>query len=137
MAKQMFEKRLDIQALKIPSPKLKIEGQTFPFRRYGQSINGRNAILFVKVVKKGRLSFRGPSQSNIRNEQKARFIEEDQMGPTSVGVFLYGANGIASNERPLPRFSVKLAALASDNSIPSPRGVSTHGWGDIERRTAD
>ena len=131
----MFEKSVDIQAREIPGPKLKVEGQTPSFRRYGQRIDGRNTILFVKMVKKGRLSLRGPSASNVRNEQEARFIQEDQMGPTSVGVFLYGAIDTASNERSLLRFSVKLAALASGSSIPSLRAVSTHGWDDIERRT--
>jgi hypothetical protein len=135
MAKQMLEKSVDIQAREIPSPKLKVEGQTPPFRRYGQRIDGRNTILFVKVVKKRRLSLRRPSPSNVRNEQEARFIQEDQMGPTSVGVFLYGANDTASNERSLLRFSVKLAVLASDSSTPSLRGASTRGWDDIERRT--
>jgi len=135
MAKQMFEEGVDIQPRKIPSSKLKIQGQPFPFRRYGQSIDGRNTILFVKVVKKGGLPFRGPGPRNVRNEQKARFIKEDQMGPTSVGVFLYGANGTDSNERSLPRLFVKLVAPASDSSTPSLRGVSTRGWDDIERRT--
>jgi hypothetical protein len=135
MSEQMFEKGVDIQAREISGSKLKIESQTFPFRRYGQSIDGGNTILFVKMVKKGRLPFRRPSPSNVRNEQKARLIKEDQMGPTSVGVFLYGANGTASNERSVPRFFVRLAALASDSSSPGLLGVSTHGWGDIERRT--
>ena len=135
MAKQMFEESVDIQARKISSSKLKIQGQMSPFRRYGQSIDGRNTILFVKVVKKGGLPFRGPGPRNVRNEQKARFIKEDQMGPTSVGVFLYGANGTDSHERSLPRLFVKLVAPASDSSTPSLRGVSTRGWDDIERRT--
>jgi hypothetical protein len=135
MAKQMLEKCTDIQAREIPSPKLKVESQTLPFRRYGQRIDSRNTTLFVKVVKEGRLSLRGPGASNVRNEQEARFIEEDQMGPTSVGVFLYGANDTASNARSLLRFAVKLAALASDSSIPDSRGASTRGSDDIERRT--
>jgi hypothetical protein len=134
MAKQMFEESVDIQSRKIPSAKLKVQGQTFPFWGYGQSIDGRNTILFVKVVQKGGLPFRGPGPRNVRNEQKARFIKEDQMGPTSVGVFLYGANGTASNERSLPRLFVKLVAPASDSSTPSLRGVSTRGWDDSERR---
>jgi hypothetical protein len=135
MAKQMFEESVDIQPRKILSSKLKVQGQTFPFRRYGQSIDGRNTILFVKVVKKGVLPFRGPRPRNVRNKQKARFIKEDQMGPTSVGVFLYGTSGTASNQRSLPRLFVKLFAPASDSSTPSLRGVSTRGWDDIERRT--
>jgi|OpeIllAssembly_1097287.scaffolds.fasta_scaffold430976_2 hypothetical protein len=135
MAKQMFEESVDIQSRKIPSSKLKVQGQTFPFRRYGQSIDGRNTILFVKVVEKGSLPFRGPSPSNVRNEQKARFIKKDQMGPTSVGVFLYEANGTVSNERSLPRLFVKHVAPASDSSTPSLRGVSIRDWDDSERRT--
>ena len=135
MMKQVFEERVDIQSCKIPGSKLKIQGQTFPFWRYGQSIDGRNTILFVKVVEKGSLPFRRPSPSNVRNEQKTRFIKEDQMGPKSVGVFLYAANGISSNERSLPRLFVKHAALASDSSTPSLQGVSTRGWDDSERRT--
>jgi len=135
MAEQMLEKGMNIQARKIPSPKLKVENQTFPLRRYGQRIDGRNTILLVQVVKKGRVSLWGPGASDVWNEQEARFIKEDQMGPTSVGVFLYGATDTVSNARSLLRFSVKLAALASDSSTPSPRGASTRGSDDIERRS--
>jgi hypothetical protein len=97
VVKQVFEKIVDIQAGKIPGPEMKVEGQMPSFGRHGQRIDGRNTILLVKMVKKGRLSLGGPSASNVRNEQEARFIEEDQMGPTPVGVFLYGANDTASN----------------------------------------
>ena len=126
---------MDIQSCKIPSSKLKVQGQTFPFWRYGQSIDGRNTILFVKMVEKRSLPFRGPGPRNVRNKQKARFVKEDQMGPTSVGVFLYEANGTVSNERSRPRLFVKHVAPASDSSTPSLRGVSTRGWDDSERRT--
>src|SRR5208337_4966740 len=135
MAKQMLEKCVDIPTREIPSSKLEVESQTPPFRRYGQRIDGRNTILFVKVVREGRLSLRGPGASNVRNEQEARFIEEGQMGSTSSGVFFYGANDPASHARSLLRFSVKLAALASDSSTPGARGASTRGSDDIEHRT--
>ena len=135
MTKQSFEESADIQAGDIPSPQLKVEGPTPPFRRYGQSTDGRDTILFVKMVIKGRLPFGRPSPRDVRNEQEARFIEEDQMGPKSVGVFLYGANGTVSNEQSLPRFFVTLVVPVSGSSTPTRQGASRRDWDGMERQT--
>ena len=72
------------------------------------------------------LSPRRPSPADVRDEQKSTLIEEDQVGPTSVGVFLYGANDSASSVRSPSRPALEPVSPASDNSSPDPPEPSTH-----------
>ena len=91
MFEQFFKERTDIQTVKIPRPKPEIKSQAFPFWRHRQSTDGGNPVLFVEVIEDRGVSFGSPSATNVWNEQEARLIDEDQMGPKSFGFFLYGA----------------------------------------------
>lgn len=130
MPEQVSEEGSDIQPGEIPGARLDIKGQSPSFRGHGQRTDGRNSVPLAEMVKEGRLSFRGPGAGDVGNEQKAAFIEKDQMGPKSFGVFLYGASGTASNQRSPLRSFAKPGVRVSGNSTPSPRVTARHGWGD-------
>jgi len=136
MFEQPSKERPDIQTVKIPSSESEIKRQAFPFRRHRQGIDGGNPVLFVEVIKNGSFPFRSPGATDIGNEQEARFIHENQMGPKSFGFFLYGATGKPSTAQFLSRSFVEPGARVSGNSSPSPEGSSTHGWGDTESQAA-
>ena len=130
MFEQFFKERTDIETVKVPRPKPEIESQAFPFRGHRQSTDGGNPVLFVEVIEDRGLSFGSPSATDVWNEQEARLIDEDQMGPKSFGFFLYGATDKPSNAQSLSRSFAKPAALVSGNSIPSLEAPATHDWGD-------
>jgi hypothetical protein len=130
MFKQFFKERTNIQTGEIPCPKPEIKGQPLSLRGYRQSTDRGNPILFVQVVEDRGFPFWSPGATNVWNEQEARLIKKEQVGPKSFGVFLYVATGEPSNARSLCRFFVKPGALVSDNSIPSPEATATHDWGD-------
>jgi hypothetical protein len=58
------------------------------------------------------------------------------MGPTSCGVFLYGASGCASSLQLRPRSVAGRGARVSDNSSPNWSGASRHGRDGSAPRTA-
>lgn len=47
MVEEVSEKGVDVQTSEIASTKGKVEGHTPPFRRHGQSTDGRNPVLLV------------------------------------------------------------------------------------------
>jgi hypothetical protein len=130
MFEQFFKERTDIQTVKIPPPKPEVKNQAFPFWGYRQSTDGGNPVLSVEVIEDRGLSFGSPGATDVWNEQEARFIDEDQMGPKFFGFFLYGATDKPSNAQSLSRSFVKPAALVSGNSIPSLEAPATRDWGD-------
>jgi len=130
MSEQLFKERPNIQTGEIPCPKPEIKGQPLSLRGYRQGTDRGNPILFVQVVKDRGFSFRSPGPTNVWNEQEARLIKKDQVGPKSFGVFLYAASGEPSNGQSLSRSVVTLDALVSGNSIPSPEVSATQGWDD-------
>jgi hypothetical protein len=71
--------------------------------------------------------FRRPGARHVGDEQEARFIEEDQMGPTSLSVFLYAASDAASRRQSPRRPAAGPAVRVSDNSSPNWTAVSRHG----------
>jgi hypothetical protein len=73
-----------------------------------------------------RLTSRGPSPDQFRDQQKATLIEENQVGTKSLGFFLSSAIGTASNAQSLAHRVVWIGLLASGNSTPCPPTASTH-----------
>jgi hypothetical protein len=130
MSEQPLEERPNIQTGEIPSPKPKIKSHPLSLWGYRQGTDRGNPVLFVEVIEDGGFPFRSPSAPNVWNEQEARLIKEDQMGPTSFGLFLYAATGKPSNGQSLCRPFVTPGARVSDNSIPSPEATTTHDSGD-------
>ena len=136
MFEQILQKTAHIQPIEISTPKPKIKGQPFSLRGNRQGAEGRDAILFVKMIEQWCLPFGRPSPGNVWNEQETGFIKKDQMGPMSFGVFLYAASDTASNARSPLRSSAGPDVLASDSSTSSPKATSKHGWGDTEHQIA-
>ena len=130
----MPQKATNIQTGEIPSAKLNIKSQPLSFPGNGQSTHRRNPVLFIEVVTIGGLALWSPSAGDRRNEQKATFIQKEQGGAKSCCVFLYVANGSASNEQSLLPSAVKPGVPAFGNSTPSPKAIARHGWDDIERQ---
>jgi len=62
-------------------------------RTYGKRTDAGDAALFVAVVVQWRMSARRPRAFEVGNEQEARFIERNQVGAKSSGLFLYAASG--------------------------------------------
>jgi len=82
------------------------------------------------------VAFGCPGASHVGDEQEPAFIEEDQRGATSCGVFLYAASGDASSER-WPRHPVaELGAPVSGNSTPCLGVSARHDWGGRRCGTA-
>lgn len=131
MFQQIFQKSPHVQPVQIPPVELDKKGQPFPLGRYGQGTDRRNLVLFVEMIDIRRFSLGSPRPRDRRNEQKAAFIEKQQRGANSCGVFLYGANDTASNGRFRLPFSPKPAVRVSGNSTPFPTATARHDWGGI------
>lgn len=131
---QMSEKAQNIRALEVLGPKMDIERQMSLLGRNRDRADCRYSILSIQMAEEGCLALRRPCPFDVRNEQKSAFIEENEMGATFFGVFLYGATVCASTPRfPLPSF-VERDVPVSDNSIPFLAGFAKHDWGDSRCR---
>lgn len=98
LLEQLFEESPHIQASEVMLAKLDVEGQSLSLRGERQSTDRGDSVLLVHIVEKRRPASGSPGTGDRGNKQKAGFIQEKQVGPTSFGVFLYEANGSASNE---------------------------------------
>ncbi len=136
MPDQVLKEGPNVQACEIVGAQLKIEGQPSSSGRHGQSTDRRDPVLLVEIVNERRFPFGGPGAGHVGDEQEARFIEEDQMGPKSFGVFLYAASGTASNAQSLLRPVAGPDAPVSDSSIRGLPGVSRRGRDGRPRRNA-
>jgi len=70
-----------------------VQGDSPTLRTYGKRTDAGDAALFVAVVVQWRMSPRCPCAFEVGNEQEARFIERNQVGTKSPGLFLYAASG--------------------------------------------
>ena len=136
MPKQRTQEGSDIQPRAVAMTQPERARHSPMLGRHGQRTDRGDPILFVQVAHDRRVAFRRPGTGHVRNEQKAGFIEEDQMGATSYGVFLYAASAHASPGRAPPRSAAALAVRASDNSIPTGSAVSRHDKDGSAPRTA-
>ena len=132
MFEQILQKRAHIQPVEIPTPKPKIKRQPFSLWGNRQGAQSRNPIPFIMMVEQRGLPLGRPGPGNVRNEQETGFIQKDQMGPTSFGLFLYAASDTASNVQSRLRSFVTHGAPVFGNSSPSLKVISKHGWGDTE-----
>lgn len=134
MLEQERKKGPDIEAVNITGAIPDIQGNSLSFWGYRKGADGRYPVLFVEMVKEGRLTLRPPGASDRGNEQEAAFIKKDQMGPTFFRVFLYGASDTASSGRLPFRPAGGRDAPVSDSSTPGFPGASRHGMDDTECR---
>jgi hypothetical protein len=118
MAEQMLEERADIEPREVAGLPAEVEGHAAPPGRDAQPGTDRQAVAAVAVAQIRGLALGGPGPTDVGDEQEPAFVDEDQMGATSSGVFLSGASLPASTARWQPRPAPRPAARASGNSSP-------------------
>ncbi len=101
-----------------------IQSQTFPLGRNRDAGDGGDFVPPVAMSEKRRLTDWRPGLANIRDKQKAGFIEKCQMGPKFLSFYL--AIPASSIWLSLARPSGWLAARASSNSTPAKPLTSKH-----------
>src|ERR687887_1900916 len=135
MLEQIAEESFNVQTLDISFIELQVEGQMLPLGRNRKRTEGGNFTSPIRVVMHRCFSFWCPSSAQVGNEQKAAFIEENQVG-TKFFFFLYETTWSASIFGSLPHPFARLYALAFGNSIPSSSLFSKHAQDDTLPQTA-
>src|SRR5712692_4987239 len=87
MLEQITEKVFDLQAIAVFSMEPEVECQMPSFRGNCKRPKGRALIALIGVVMHRWCPFRSPRPLQIRNEQNAAFLEEDQRGAKFLGFF--------------------------------------------------
>src|SRR5919198_4170350 len=85
MLEQIAEGSFNVQTLDISFIELQVEGQMLPLGRNRKRIEGGNFTSPIRVVMHRCFSFWCPSSAQVGNEQKAAFIEENQVGTKFFG----------------------------------------------------
>lgn len=132
MLEQRTEKVFDIQPIDVCSLEPEVESHMPSFWGNDKRTNCGDLISLIGVVMHRGLPFRSPRPLQIRNEQKAAFIEENQKGAKFVGFFLSAATySVSSSLSSFHSFGRPVAQVFG-SSIPSPLIFSKHGKGDSE-----
>lgn len=98
--------------------------------------DGRYSIPPVPRILNGRLAARSQGSPNGRRKQEARFIHEDKVSPSTLGVFLYGGTRAPSTVRFPSRRVPERAVPASDwSSRGAPLRSSARARHEIACRT--
>ena len=79
MLEQILQKPFDIRSFETPPTKLQIECDPFLFGRHGQRVDCRNFRVFETIADRWRLSRWSPSAFDIRNQQKATFVQKNKV----------------------------------------------------------
>jgi len=120
--------------LKVALLEPEVQTHMFAHSRYTEGCQGRDAVVSVVVMENRCLPGRCPCPSAGRDEKKAAFIEEQQMGPKSLRLFLYVATCSASNEQwPLGPVG-SLDARVLDRTSPRVVTVARRDWDGIQHR---
>ncbi len=97
MAQEVCGEGLDLKGRDVVGMASKVEGHAMPCGRDGQGRHGRELGPAAGESKNRGVCPWGPGAPDAGDEQEPGFIEEDQMGATSLRVFLYAAIGSVSN----------------------------------------
>lgn len=109
---------------------LDVKCHPFALGRDGHRVKGVDASLFVAHRAVGSLPLRSPSAFKVGNEQKAAFVQKNQVRAKLRGLFLYAANDTVSTAQSRPRRADMSVVRVSDNSSPScVRDAIGHGGG--------
>ncbi len=87
MPQDVLEKRADHFAINVRVEQLTVQPEVAVNRADRNSRDGRNPVVPVGVPVNGRLTSWTPRLAHRRDQEKARFVEEKQMGPQPRGVF--------------------------------------------------
>src|SRR3990170_4294030 len=121
--------------LKVVLLEPEIQTHVFADGRDTEGGQGGNTVVPVVVMNDRGLPCRPPRPSAGRNEQKAAFIEENQVGPKSLRLFLYAAICSASNGQWPLRSAGSLGARVPGRTSPRGATAAIGGWGGIQYRT--
>jgi hypothetical protein len=135
MPEERLQESLDLQPGEVLCVELQVKGQVFPLGGYRKGTNGRNLASFKDEMMVRGLPYGGPGAGKVGDEQKAAFIEKNQVGTKFLGFFLSVAIYTASSVRWPPHPASHRDALAADNSSPGWSAASTHGRDGRARRT--
>lgn len=113
-----------------------IEPQALHLGRNADTTDGRDLIPIPCHLKMWGVPSRGPRTANRGHQQKAAFINENEMCLKLCGFFLSRATPDISTDRLHARFSPSLASPASGNSIPAPASSARHWQGYSEHESA-
>ena len=133
MAKKHSYEDRDIRAAESRLLEANVEAHVFAEGRHGDGGESGNLIVSKAVADDGCLSLRTPRASFRRNEEKAAFVNKDQMGSKLLHFFLCAATLPASIVRWRLRSFESPFVPAPGNSNPSFVGSSTSGLDDSRR----
>jgi len=136
MAQQMPEEATDIQAVEAAGLEAHVQRQAALLGRDRHRADGGDVPLFIEVPRVRRLALRGPGPLKVWNEEEATLVEERQMRPQLLSVFLYAASDTASNARWRARPAAARGVPASGSSTRGHASASRHAPGDRSRDTA-
>ena len=77
-----------MECLEIVLLKTSVQTDVFALGRNGERRQCRDLFVLIAVTDDGRLALKSPCSTSRRNEQKAAFIEENEVGTKSSGFFL-------------------------------------------------
>lgn len=92
LGQQRLEKAQDIRAFEAAPAELQVQGQAAALGGDGQGRNGRDLLVLEVVGHCGRLPARRPGAFDVGDEQKATFIDENQVRPQALSLFLSKAS---------------------------------------------
>lgn len=118
VTQQLAQESNDLQACDVVGMKSRIKPKPTTTGRDGQDANDRYFVAPIAVSQNRRLTHWSPCPTDVWNQQEPALVEKSQMGPKSLGLFLYGAKPASSTAEFSPRPVVTPVFQASDNSIP-------------------
>jgi hypothetical protein len=116
MTEQLLEKLHHFFSPEGAPMELDIERHALALGRYGQGVKGVDASLSVPHGAVRGLPLGSPSAFKVGDEQKATFVQENQVRAKTGCLFLYAASGSVPNAQSRPRRAGASAVRVSDNS---------------------
>ena len=108
MAQDVFEKPADHLAVNVGVKQVAVQSQEAARRADRNPRDGRDPVMPVDVAMDGRLAARTPRLTHRRDQQEARFIEEENMGSQPCGVFFTRGHAVRVH-RAMPSSSRSIA----------------------------
>jgi hypothetical protein len=102
LAQQVAEERRDFAGLDVVLIQLAVQRAVAAPRADGDARDGRDAVVRIPVGQDRGLAHQTPRLSDRGDQEEARFVDEDEVGPQPHGVFL-------TRGQP-PRFHAAMAA---------------------------
>jgi len=136
VSQELPEEPANIQPIEAAGLEPDVQRQAAPAGRDRQRTDGRDVALLVEIPCIRGVPSGCPGALEVRDEQEAALVEEDQVGADPIGVFLYAATGAVSNGQWPFRLAEGRGAPASGNSSPSPAATTRRGWGGTEPGTS-